>query len=113
MKIGLGEGITLNVAGDWNCAEEGESCRPTLAGQASQAEGIKGHSLELTLVDVQYTDVEVMRPDVPTGICDAIVRRIEGEDNIPKLTYGRVIISLLHDQGHRWYASRAPDVCKR
>ena len=110
MKIGLGEGITLNVACDWNCAEEGESYRPTLGGQASQAEC---NSRELTLVDVQYTDVEVMRPDVPTGICDAIVRRIEGEDKIPKLTYGRVIISLLHDQGHRWYASRAPDVCKR
>ena len=49
MKIGLGEGIPLNVICDWNCAEVGA----TLASQASQVKSTNIHSFKLTLMDVE------------------------------------------------------------
>ena len=69
MKIGLGEGIPLNVTCDWDCADEGESNRATLA---SQVEGTKVHSFKLTWVDVERTDGEVMRPDI-SGIYNSLL----------------------------------------
>ena len=72
MKIGLGEGIPLNMTSDRNCAEEEESNRATLASQVSQVEGTKVHSFKLTLVDVERTDGEVMRPDI-SGIYNSLL----------------------------------------
>ena len=53
MKIGLGEGIPLNVTCDGNRAEEGESNRATLVSQASQVKSTNIHSFKLTLMDVE------------------------------------------------------------